>query len=261
MLYRVLKGSKKFLMSDGSVYVIEAEPLDRIDNPKIFLFPDDEYLINDIGEEFLSNEDHIWEPDEEDFFEGNMYDINGQSKRVFRFFGLQSPSGDFDWGNYLIKIRESDILDYQQLSYSNCSLSFLQLVYNCFVFNQMSENIKEDEYTLYYVYSDINNNITMKQYRNVVEREHVLDGIIDVKSFAEWITLEFGQNCADNFLQSVLDIMSWYTDINSLINNYYTWIHWYDLTDIANVIFASDPDKLESTKMGIAFLWLKRFNT
>ena len=48
MLYRVLKGSKKFLMSDGSVYVIEAEPLDRIDNPKIFLFPDDEYLINDI---------------------------------------------------------------------------------------------------------------------------------------------------------------------------------------------------------------------
>lgn len=259
MIYRVIRGRKQNLISEGPVYIIEAEYLEGSEYPELFLFPDDEYLIQDISEEVMSNDDHIWEPDEEDYTEGYIYDIYGNETKVFRFMGLNS-NGDFDWGQYLIKFNQFEISDYQDSPYRKYPSKLLKLAYNCFVFNEMAENVSHDEYTTYYVYSCMTNQITTKQYQYVVQGECVLSGTIDMKSFVEWITPRYGNDCAVFFLNGMLRTKPWYPDIDSLLKNNFVWVKWFELTDIANDYFSSNPAQLEKMKMDIAYMWLKRIN-
>ena len=139
------------------------------------------------------------------------------------------------------------------------STRLLKQTYNCFILNQRAQNISDDEYTEYYVYVRRNNNIIKKEYGMVGSGECVIGGTLDMKSFIEHIEPKYGKDCADFFIDRVLQRFTWY-DAETLCRTYQTWVQWDMLTDIAKDYFENDPENLDNIKLDMALLYLKRLN-
>ena len=80
-----------------------------------------------------------------------------------------------------------------------------------------------------------------------------------MKSFIEHIEPKYGKECADFFIDRVLQRLTWY-DAETLCRTYQTWVQWDMLTDIAKDYFENDPENLDNIKLDMALLYLKRLN-
>lgn len=253
MIVSVKQIHKNSILSVGDVYIMEAKKLDN-KNSVLFIFPDDEFLMQDIWEEINESDSNIWEIDEEDYTESNIYKLNGDVIKVYKYMG---EDDEFDWGQYLLKIDCLSKEDFYLKNYSTDLTKFYKLIYNCFVFNEMAMNIRNDENTKLFLYSN-DNSIIQKPYIEKQNGEFTLDGVLDMKSFVEFVEPKYGKVCADFFLEGMLRLKPWYEKTSALIKNYFIWVHWFELSDIADSYFENDLVKKDQFKLDIVLLWLKR---
>ena len=143
---------------------------------------------------------------------------------------------------------------------SQFSINLLIETFNCFIYNQQAQNIQDDEYTEYYVYVKGNNNIIKKQYCQVGAGEFVLSGTLDIKTFIEYIESKYGETVSAFFIKKILAIKPWYSDASELLRNYFNWIEWYELTNIAKEYFDNERESIDCLKLDIAFIYLSLLN-